>query len=85
MGIRTSKKIYSIEYFKKIDDNYSYDDIVNDVGKPNGWRGSGISNPFWLVDGKCILVKLSLQNQNEISKVVLCSEDEEIEVFYSRN
>ena len=79
------KKIYSIEYFKKIDDNYSYDDIVNDVGKPNGWRGSGISNPFWLVDGKCILVKLSLQNQNEISKVVLCSEDEEIEVFYSRN
>lgn len=71
---------YCLDYFRKIDETYSYSRIVDEVGERNGLVGSGVSNPYWIVDDKYVLVIWGSGHEN-ILKVVLCDRDKEIEDF----
>ncbi len=75
---------YCLDYFRKIDETYSYSRIVDEVGESNGLVGSGVSNPYWIVDDKYVLVIWGSDHEN-ILKVVLCDQDKEIEDFYVKH
>lgn len=75
---------YCLDYFRKIDETYSYSRIVDEVGERNGLVGSGVSNPYWIVDDKYVLVIWGSDHEN-ILKVVLCDQDKEIEDFYVKH
>lgn len=77
---------YSIEYFRSIDGNYTYYDVVNDIGEPNGTYGSGIVREYWKVEDKFIIMhysfegivlKVELCNQNEVEEVLFRNEEYE--------
>lgn len=71
---------YSLEYFRNLDDSYTYYDVLNDIGEPNGGIGSGIVREYWQVEDKYILLRYGLDGT--ILKVEQCNQKEVEEILY---
>ena len=77
MGILAPYKCFDREvyddYFRSLKKGTSLKNIINDVGEPNGWFGSGIVRPYYEVeDDKLVVLSLDYTNQNEIINILIC-------------
>lgn len=77
MGILAPYKCFDREvyddYFRSLKKGTSLENIINDVGEPNGWFGSGIVRPYYEVeDDKLVVLSLDYTNQNEIINILIC-------------
>ena len=74
--------------FYKLDDRVTYAQVVEKVGKQNGFRGSGMILPYWHVDEDLfVVISFSYNDDGEMDKVgsvFLCNSEETLEVIYPR-
>lgn len=64
----TSDRIIAIpeEYFLNIDPNMSYDELISEIGEPNGMVGSGIVRDYWRIGENKYAVSGEVWNNFEI-------------------
>lgn len=77
----------SLDYFYKIDNTVTYKQIEEEIGKPNGERGSGLILPYYQVGDLYVVISFSLDENGEYNKVgavFLCTKDECLEQIYPR-
>ena len=72
----------SLEYFYKLDNTSTYNQIVEDIGIPNGYRGSGLILPYYEVDK--LYVVISFRNYTTVGEIFLCSNKERLDQIYPR-
>lgn len=46
----------SIDYFYNLNSNTTYEEIKNEIGKPNGAMGSGITIPYYQVENQYVVI-----------------------------
>ena len=46
----------NIDYFYNLDGNTTYEEIQNEIGKPNGVMGSGITTPYYQVGNQYVVI-----------------------------
>lgn len=46
----------NIDYFYNLDGNTTYEEIQNEIGKPNGAMGSGITTPYYQVGNQYVVI-----------------------------
>lgn len=77
-----------LDYFYQLDGTTTYEQIEEEIGKPNGGRGSGLVLPYYQVNGnQFIVMSFSLDEYGEYYKVgaiYLCNHTEVLEVIYPR-
>lgn len=72
----------SIDYFYNLNCNTKYEEIVNEIGRPNGGRGSGMVTPYYQVGDQYVEIWFSLNQEGEYDKILgmsLFSTEEYIE------
>lgn len=77
-----------LDYFYQLDNTTTYKQIEEEIGEPNGVRGSGLIFPYYQIDNNLyVVVSFSLDEEGEYDKVgmlLLCSEEEVLEKMYPR-
>ncbi|MBD5534712.1 MAG: hypothetical protein HDQ99_03420 [Lachnospiraceae bacterium] len=77
-----------LEYFYQLDNTTTYKQIEEEIGEPNGERGSGLIFPYYQVDSDLyVVVSFSLDEEGKYDKVgmlLLCNKDEVLEKIYPR-
>lgn len=77
-----------LDYFYQLDNTTTYKQIEEEIGEPNGVRGSGLIFPYYQIDNNLfVVISFSLDEEGEYDKVgmlLLCSEDEVLEKIYPR-
>ena len=77
-----------LDYFYQLDNTTTYRQIEEEIGEPNGVRGSGLIFPYYQIDNNLfVVVSFSLDEEGEYDKVgmlLLCTEDEGLEKIYPR-
>ena len=58
-----------IEYFYDLNANTTYEEIVNEIGKPNGMMGSGLTMPYYQVDDRYIAMLFGRDEEGKYSKI----------------
>ena len=78
----------NLEYFYQLDNTTTYQQIEEEIGEPNGSRGSGLIFPYYQIDNNLYVVaSFSLNEDGRYDKVgmlLLCTQDEVIEKIYPR-
>lgn len=77
----------SLSYFYELDGTNTYQQILDEIGEPNGYRGSGIACPYYQVDDLYVVIVFARGEDGGHDKVVmiyLYSNDEFIEKVYPR-
>lgn len=78
----------NLEYFYQLDNTTTYQQIEEEIGEPNGARGSGLVFPYYQIDNNLYIVaSFSLDEDGEYDKLgmlLLCTEDEVLEKIYPR-
>ena len=46
----------NIDYFYNLDGNTTYEEIQNEIGKPNGAMSSGITTPYYQVGNQYVVI-----------------------------
>lgn len=77
-----------LSYFYQLDNTVTYKQIEEEIGEPNGVRGSGLGCPYYQVNYNLYIVaSYSLDQEGEYNKVgalFLCTRDEVLEKIYPR-
>lgn len=100
MNMRTSKvggliatwkyieREIDLNYFYGLDNTITYKQIEEEIGEPNGGRGSGLIFPYYQIDNNLyVVVSFSLDEDGEYDRVgmlLLCTKDEVLEKIYPR-
>lgn len=77
----------TLSYFYNLDNSKTYGQILDEIGKPNGYRGSGIVLPYYQVGDNYVVIAFSRDENGEYDKVAmvyLYTCDEVIERIYPR-
>lgn len=76
----------NIEYFYQLDSTITYAQIEEEIGKPNGYRGSGLVLPYYQISkNKFIVISFSLDEYGKYDKVgmiCLCNKKEVLKEIY---
>lgn len=76
-----------LDYFYELDGTTTYDQIVEEIGVPNGTLGFGLVLPYYQVDDLYVVISFSVDENGECDKVgmvELYSNDALIEKIYPR-
>lgn len=77
-----------LNYFYQLDNAISYKQITEEIGEPNGARGSGLIWPYYQIDDNLYVVaSYSIDKEGRYDKVgmlLLCTKDEVLEKIYPR-
>ena len=75
----------SLDYFYQLDHKVTYKQIVEEIGWPNGCRGSGIVLPYWQIDRDLFAVMFfSLDESGEWDELMdlqICDHDRTLETI----
>lgn len=75
----------SREYFEKVTNEYTYERIVEEIGKPNKWAGFGIRWELWdLEDGTEAWLMFGVNSTVE-TVLITDSEGKSIRIYPSKN
>lgn len=58
-----------IDYFYNLSADTTYEEIVNEIGKPNGMMGSGIMMPYYKADDQYIALWFGRDEEGEYTKI----------------
>lgn len=82
------KREINLEYFYQLDGTITYEQIEEGIGKPNGYRGSGLVLPYYQISkNRFIVISFSLDENGEYDKVgmiYLCNKKEVLEEIYPK-
>ena len=74
--------------FMEIEIGSTFDEIVEKIGKPNGWIGSGMLSPYYSIKKEkfqkqqyIILFFRYLNEDNRLKKMILVDDSKELEVL----
>lgn len=77
-----------LDYFYQLDGTKTYEQIEKEIGKPNGYRGSGLVLPYYQISrNRFVVISFSLDEYGEYDKVgriYLCDEKEVLEEIYPK-
>ena len=76
-----------LEYFYKLDNTTTYNQIVEEIGKPDGMRGMGIILPYYKVGDLYVVIEFSTDENGKLDRVghiFLCNSDERLENIYPK-
>lgn len=68
-----------IDYFYNLDADTTYEDLENEIGKPNGDRGSGLIYPYYQVGNQYVVVWFARDEDGmytNISRMALYTQEE---------
>lgn len=72
------------EYFENVNRDYKIEDIINEIGQPDGFRGSGIIYYYWnLEDDVEARIAFSTPD-NLIERITISYPDKSFEEIYDR-
>jgi hypothetical protein len=72
----------NIDYFYDLDGNTTYEKLENDIGKPNGVMGSGITTPYYQVGNQYVVIWFERDddgNYRNILRMALYTNDAYVE------
>lgn len=76
------------DYFYQLDNTTTYKQIEEEIGEPNGKRGSGIVFPYYQIDNNLYaVISFSLDEDGKYDRVgmiLLCTKDEVLEKIYPK-
>lgn len=76
------------EYFYQLDNMTTYKQIEEEIGEPNGKRGSGMVFPYYQIDNNLyVVISFSLDvdgKYDKVGMVLLCTRDEVLEQIYPK-
>lgn len=82
------KREINLEYFYQLDGTITYNQIEEEIGKPNGYRGSGLVLPYYQISkNRFIVISFSLDEYGKYDKVgmiYLCNKKEVLEEIYPK-
>lgn len=59
-----------IDYFYDLDSNTTYEEIENEIGKPNGAMGSGITLPYYQVDDQYVVILFASDEDGKYTNIL---------------
>lgn len=75
-----------LEYFYQLDNTTTYEQIEEEIGKPNGYRGSGLVLPYYQINkNSFVVLTFSLDEYGKYDKVgtiYVCNKNEMLEKIY---
>lgn len=78
----------NLEYFYELDNTSTYEQILEEIGEPNGQFGSGMIYKYYEIDNNLYVSILFSSNKNKvydkITLIKLCTQDEVIGTIYPR-
>lgn len=76
----------SLDYFYQLDNTTTYRQIVEEIGEPNGGRGSGLVLPYWQIDNNLFAVmSFAMDKDGEYAKafcVYISDREKTLDVIY---
>lgn len=60
----------NIEYFYDLDGNTTYEEIQNEIGKPNGAMGSGITTPYYQVGNQYVVIWFARDEDGKYTNIL---------------
>lgn len=59
-----------LEYFYDLDDSTTYEEMVNEIGKPNGAMGSGVTIPYYEVGDQYVAIWYARDKNGAYTKIL---------------
>lgn len=60
----------SIDYFYNLDTDATYEKIENEIGKPNGAMGSGITTPYYQVGNQYVVIWFARDDEGKYTNIL---------------
>ena len=78
----------NLEYFYKLNNTSTYEQILEEIGEPNGQFGSGIIYQYYEIDNNLYVSILFSSSENKgydnITLIRLCTQEEVLDTIYPR-
>lgn len=76
-----------LDYFYGLDNTATYEQIVEDIGSPNGAMGFGLIYLYYEVDGLFVVIDFTIDSDGGLGNVIsirLCTDESRIVDIYPR-
>lgn len=60
----------NLDYFYSLDSNTTYDELVNEIGKPNGAIGFGITTPYYQAGNQYIAISFAEDSNGNYTNII---------------
>lgn len=60
----------NLDYFYSLDSNTTYDELVNEIGKPNGAMGFGITTPYYQAGNQYIAIVFAEDSNGNYTNII---------------
>ena len=77
-----------LEYFYELNETSTYEQILEEIGEPNGQVGSGMIYKYYEIDNNLYVSSLFLSSENKvydkITLIRLCTQERVLDTIYPR-